>query len=439
MYTPVCIRITCNFQGSVSLQDNVILQGARALAPSYWRARNYSPAMSSWAEGGCDMLRDDGKTVVMAGARWEHQKSFILPPTSDLVEKHFPVIDVETFSQGDSTSAFKTWETLRARKECAIGCQRNSQCFAFVLVFEPTNSRIKCIEKGTREDPQQISLSGQTATQVSTSEGRTANLAIDGNGGRSDHASCSQTSGREASWWQVTLPVGYIITSVKLTKIEAALGGNAELEHTKVKVGNYFCGSVSRLPTPGSDDQSQIEIDCSAPQTFTTASSVLRLYKDDADESDGGGDTRGVWKRLTLCEVEVFGLKDIWRKSFELGLSADASAQDSMAETFSLIDRDFRCTSGPPMGSWVYWGGNCWSDPDTYSLSAYWETRADLYSLLGTQETHIQHAFIPTHTRDNTDAANRNNCEQMKRIRYPAISFQGLVVDGSKVCAVVLV
>ena len=50
--------------------------------------------MASWSEGGCATVRDEGKRIVMGGARWEHWPSLDLPG-SDISTHSFAIVDVQ--------------------------------------------------------------------------------------------------------------------------------------------------------------------------------------------------------------------------------------------------------------------------------------------------------------------------------------------------------
>ena len=116
-----------------------------------------------------------------------------------------------------------------------------------------------------------MSLTGQSATQSSTSNSAPASRAIDGaTSGQWGDGTCTHTSGSETPWWQVTLPAGYTITSVKIYNRVDCCGDR--IVNTKVKVDNYECGKVS-------SSGSTIDVACANAPT-TTVSSVLRLYKE---------------------------------------------------------------------------------------------------------------------------------------------------------------
>ena len=124
---------------------------------------------------------------------------------------------------------------------------------------------------------------------------RGASRAIDGNtsGDYSGQNSCTHTDNQAGNWWEVTLPVGYAITSVRIYNRD---GNYNRLEKTKVRVDNYDCGITS----DNIDTAAPIDIACAGAPT-TLGTSVLRLYKEDG--------LSGNQRTLTLCEVKVFGVK----------------------------------------------------------------------------------------------------------------------------------
>ena len=73
----------------------------------------------------------------------------------------------------------------------------------------------------------------------------------------------------------MTLPAGYTITSVKMYNRADCCGDR--ILNVKVKVDSYYCGKVS-------SSGSTIDVACAAAPT-TTASSVLRIYKEDGGSS----------------------------------------------------------------------------------------------------------------------------------------------------------
>merc|ERR1711907_16044 len=202
---------------------------------------------------------------------------------------HHKLVDPEVASTTtECEAACDADSECRGSLHDSVGQERsNVKCFLYTQDITANagssseHSRFSCYKKsGTVA---QISTSGMTVTQSTTTHSGVASRAVDGNTAQSwGGGSCTHTTSASGNWWNIEL------------------GSTKWISHVKVWNRSDCCNTrlAGSYVTVGGSN-------CSGTLTDSTSSSGQQITCEEAGSSIGINS--GNQGDLTICEVQIFG------------------------------------------------------------------------------------------------------------------------------------